>query len=560
LITLRHFQKLAVNACFAKLATVVAQVLKIATGGGKTVVMAFIAKRIREQWKKARIILISHVQELIEQDSAMMEAIGLKVAIYANALGRKETEGDVVCAMIQSIHRTNIFYDTDFIIIDECHTASHEFGMYKNFIEKCKAKNPNVRIIGFTATPYRLKGGSIVGEGKLFDEITYQITTEELQDMGWLKRLNYSILAEGQVDTADIKKIAGDFNLGQLSEKYSAHDLVAYHAKLASEIAKKRKTWLAFCVDIQHCELVAEELRKLGIPSYPVHSELDNKTRTERIEAFKRGEIRCLTSVATLTTGFDTKIDGVKHVEIDCLISLRPTMSKTLWEQIKGRGTRPVFASGMPLETNEERLEAIAKSTHPNCLVVSFCGNPARFEDADDPKEKKKKNGDAPVKTCPTCGNQIHASKRICGAWHEEINDYCQHEFDIQRKNDIEVANFEPTLKKGERWWRVDGVHYSKHDRKQPPSMRVDYSCVSESGMSRKIFSEWVCLEHDGYAKQVAQKWWYEHYKKETMPVIYPETIEKALNYALVVLKAPQKILVAKEGEFFKVKNKKFRH
>lgn len=545
MIVLRHFQQQAVDACFQEMPHTVAQIQEVATGGGKTVIMAMTAKRILETWKEAKIILISHVAELIEQDSAMMEAVGLKVAIYADSLGRKETEGDVVCAMIQSVHRTDIFYDQDVLLLDEAHTTNHESGMYKNFIEKCKATNPNLRIIGYTATPYRLKGGSIVGENKLFNKISYQINTQQLQEMGWLKKLNFSVRSEGQVDVSQIQKVAGDFNLGQLGETYGAHDLVAYHAKLSTMIAKKRKTWLAFCVDIAHCELFAEELRALGITAQAIHSNLDNKTRAQRVEAFKRGELQCLTSVATLTTGFDTKIDGEKLVEIDCLISLRPTMSKTLWEQIKGRGTRPVFAEGLPLNTDEERLEAIAQSTHPNCLVVSFCGNPARFEDAVE-KEKKKKNGEAPVKTCPACLNQIHASKRVCGAWNEELGEVCTQEFEIVRKNEVQVAD----ISDNKSWKRVSGVYYSKHQKEgKPPSLRVSYM------VGFKEFSEWICLQHEGYAQQKAQQWWLQRVKSLAY---VPKTIDDALEMAPNHLKIPSHIRVENENGFMKVKGVKF--
>src|SRR5690606_13490631 len=176
-----------------------------------------------------------------------------------------------------------------------------------------------------------------------------------------------------------------------------------------------------------------------------------------------------------LTTGFD-------FPEIDCILVLRPTASPGLWVQMLGRGTRPC-----PGKTN--------------CLVLDFAGNTARLGPINDPvlprQRGKKGAGVAPVRLCEHCLTYNHASARFCTECGAEFPKNIK--LLAQASTQELIAGVLPKIET----FKVDRVVYSVHKKDgRPDSMRVDYYC----GLRR--FSEYICLDHQGYAHRIARQWW----------------------------------------------------
>jgi DNA repair protein RadD len=204
---------------------------------------------------------------------------------------------------------------------------------------------------------------------------------------------------------------------------------------------------------------------------------MSTEERDKRIRLFKHGAIQAVVNNNVLTTGFD-------FPQIDCIVVLRPTASPVLWVQMLGRGTRP----------------------HPqkkNCLVLDFAGNTRRLGPINDPvrprQKKKGPAGIAPVRLCEHCGCYSHAASRFCE------NPECGKEFPsyvkimTEASTDVLIAGDKPEISSH----RVDRVVYRVHEKVgKPNSMRVDYYC----GLRR--FSEYICLDHEGYAKRIARQWW----------------------------------------------------
>jgi DNA repair protein RadD len=209
---------------------------------------------------------------------------------------------------------------------------------------------------------------------------------------------------------------------------------------------------------------------------------------------------------------------------VDLIAMLRPTKSAGLYVQIVGRGCR--LAPGKA-----------------NCLILDFAGNIARHGpiDAIKPKKPGTAEGDAPVKACPNCHSLVHAAVRQCPD--------CGHIFPPPKPQlEAEASHLDILSTERAEWVPVTRVSYARHDKPgKPPSLRVDYW----SGLV--AHSEWVCLEHEGYARQKAASWWAR--RAPGLPL--PRRVEEALACA-DRLRCPAEIAVRPSGRFTEIVGARF--
>lgn len=473
---LRHYQEGSTPAIVSYLAVNKKRnpIVALPTGAGKSLCIAdFI------QWalsKKRKVLVLSHVREILEQNAATIEKYNdIKVAVYSASIGRKEI-GDVTVGGIQSVYRQiDLFSKFDYIIIDECHRVSYdENSMYRQFLSKTDAP-----VIGFTATYFRLGTGKIYGRDSdnLFDDVVYDWTHKEkfvqLVNEGWLSPL----VTEGtgyKMNTEGVRVTGGDFNLADLADKYDREPITE---EILNEICAKgvdRKQWLIFAIDIKHADSIAESLNRRGISTIVVHSEMAayGFDRNKVLQMAKDQEYRCIVNVDILTTGFD-------HPAIDLIATLRPTESPVLHVQILGRGSR-------------------IYPTKSDCLVLDFAGNLARLGPINDVyvrvKGKGKGGGEPIMKQCPKCDLMVHAAARKCSR--------CGHEFPFEHGltrsagTDVVIEVGKPI------WLTVDAVEYDvKADPGRPAIFQVTYIC------GNKRIKEMICLEHRGFAREKAVHW-----------------------------------------------------
>ncbi|MCC6909082.1 MAG: DEAD/DEAH box helicase family protein, partial [Phycisphaerales bacterium] len=161
----------------------------IPTAGGKTPVMATICRDAVSLWN-GRVLILAHVKELLEQALDKLRSIApdLPVGLYSASLKRRELDCAVTIAGIQSIYqRACNLGPVNLIIVDEAHMIPAEGdGMYRTFIADAKAVNPEVRVVGLTATPFRLKTGMICGPDNILNHICYEVGVRELIVQGYL--------------------------------------------------------------------------------------------------------------------------------------------------------------------------------------------------------------------------------------------------------------------------------------------------------------------------------------------------------------------------------------
>lgn len=501
-------------------------IIALPTGTGKGEVIADFTKDVFHYYPRSRIMMLTHVKKLIEQNALKLQRQweNAPIGIYSAGLKSRDTQLPIIFGGVQSVARQiersiatgdRHFGKVDLLLIDEAHLLSpNDDTTYQFVIRALKTVNPFLKVIGFTATNWRMKQGLLTDEG-LFTDTIYDLTTTEgfnrLLAEGYMSML-IPKHTHTQFDLSNVSVSAGDYNQGQL-EKAVDKDEITNSAVLESiEFARDRRSWLFFGASIKHAEHIAGCLQYHGINAAVVHSKLPTALNDTRIKAFERGELRALVNKDMLTTGFD-------YPPIDFIGMMRSTLSPGLWVQMLGRGTRPSE------ETNKE-----------NCLCLDFAGNTKRLGPINDPVKPRKGGkggGDAPIRICDACGVYNYAAARFCFS--------CGHEFAFETKI-LRTAGFDALIKTDApivEYFDVDRVYYQNHVKKDsngiqlaPPSIKVSYF----SGF--RCFNEWVTLEHPGHAGKRARDWWRQRHTTEP-----PVTTDQALRL-INELRCPKRIRV----------------
>jgi DNA repair protein RadD len=494
----------------------------IPTAGGKSLVMATFVEGVLKAFPDQRILIVTHVRELIEQNHAELKRLWPEApaGIYSAGLKKREIRAPILFAGIQSIHKR--VYDVqqcDLVLIDEAHLIPRSSNtMYRRFLDGLKRLNPMLKVIGLTATPFRLDSGLLhEGEGAIFTDIAYEVSVRDLIDAGYLASLISKRMAT-QLDVSNVGTRGGEFIARDLEAaidqeaitKAAVDELVAY--------GQDRRSWLVFCAGVAHAYHVRDAIQAKGFTCETIVGDTPSAERDALIEGFKAGRIRCLTNANVLTTGFNAP-------GVDLLAMLRPTKSAGLYVQIVGRGCRLAPAKD-------------------NCLVLDFAGNIARHGPIDVIKPKGPKGdgeGGAPVKVCPNCESILYAAVRECPD--------CGYVFPPPEIKIAPRASTLDVVSSGKpHWLPVSRVSYARHEKAgKPPSMRVEYWCGINA------HREWVCIEHSGYPRQKAATWWAN--RAPGLPL--PRTVEAAL--AMVPqIRVPKEIAVRPSGPYTEVVGARF--
>lgn len=495
-------------------------IVALPTGTGKSIVIGEFIRRACLEYDGTQMMMLTHVKELIEQNMRTLLKIwpSAPAGIYSAGIGRREHKPDIVFAGIQSVYKKpELFGHVDIVLIDECHLVSPRgTTMYRKFLDALAEVNPLIKVIGFSATPFRLGQGMLTDTGKgLFDDIAFDLTDRKsfnwLIQKGWLAPL-IPKQTDAVLDVDEVKVRQGEYVLKDLQEAVDREEVSLAALREAVHLASDRKHWLVFASGIEHAEHVAAFLNDhYGVPATCVHSKISDEERKQRLKDFRKGKIQAMVNNNILTTGFD-------FPEIDCIIMLRPTQSPGLWVQMLGRGTRP--APGKE-----------------NCLVLDFAGNTKRLGPINDPVIPRTKGkgakGMAPVRLCDHCGCYSHASCRVC--------EHCNQEFpkNVKITSEADRRALIAGITREVNAYDVTKVVYRIHKKEgKPDSMRVDYYC----GLRR--YSEYICLDHGGYATRVAQQWW-----EQRSPWGVPPDVHAGMA-AVDSLRVPKKIQVLEHKKY----------
>lgn len=477
------------------------------TGSGKTPLLAALTNDAVKT-HSGKVLIVSHVKELIEQSTGTLKQWfpKLDVGIYSAGLGARDTDHDVVACGIQSVYqRAFEFGERKLVIVDECHLISPKSSsMYQQFFDELRIANPKFRTVGLTATPYRTTSGAICSDDGMLNEICYTAEIANLIELGFLCPITNQP-GSIDVDTSKIKIRQGEFAAGELQTLMDEDNVVIPACEEIVALTHDRSAILIFTSGIYHGQHVTRVLNEMGLEAEFVCGDTLPLERAGIIDRFREGRLRCLVNVNVLTTGFDAR-------QIDCVAILRPTCSPGLFYQMAGRGFR----------LHESKTE---------CLLLDYGGNLQRHGCLDDPEYGKKSNTqrggggsvEMPMKTCMGCGTEVPIGTAICQCglkFHESTMP--NHDRTADTQTAVIGSFVEPE------WSDVESISYSIHKKRgapdAPPTMRVDYWLVGRRDLDKPI-SEWVCIEHEGYARDRAWDWWTA---RSRLP--FPESVEDAVG------------------------------
>jgi DNA repair protein RadD len=557
-IVLRDYQDEAIDTALSHLINIKTNpCVVIPTGGGKSIVIAELMRQFIQSFPSIRFCVVAHKKELIQQNHDKLKSVwpGADSGIYCSGLNKDDTGNQIIFASIQSIfNKAHLFKPFNLIIVDEAHRIPFSGeGQYRRFINdenqllKSINLNNETKVLGFTATPYRLKGGYICGEGNILNEVCYEVPVSKLIKEGYLTPPVSPYTMQNQIRTDGVSISNGDFKIGELEESALSLELVThtvdeirrYVCKKRNEyLEKERKSIIIFAVSIKHANSIFCELApfyKCGL----VTGETSKSERDEIVRAFTNGELRFLINCMMYVEGFDATL-------IDCVVLCRPTRSKGLYIQMVGRGTR--------LHPGKEDF-----------LVLDFGGNIDRHgpidrlnDESNKKKKKEKKEKMVLAKFCPYCDihqeRPLQISARYCPT--------CDHVFiPDDRKIEREVSKSSIiTVKEKPNWKDVDDVEYNYHTGKNgTDSMKIVYKC----GMF--IFQEWICVAHEGFPKQKAFNFLLKNMTEENFFEIKKtirecdndyDKIDKTIKFCQTGrLRRPIRILVDESGKYSKIIN-----
>ncbi|EJG0703478.1 DEAD/DEAH box helicase [Vibrio parahaemolyticus] len=425
--TLRPYQADSVKAVihyFRKHST--PAVIVLPTGAGKSLVIAELARLA-----KGRVLVLAHVKELVEQNHAKYEGYGLKGAIFSAGLGRKETDQQVVFASVQSVVRNLDSFKNQFslLVIDECHRVPDDKNSsYQKVITHLRELNPGIKVLGLTATPYRLGMGWIyqyhtrgqvrTEESRFFRDCIFELPIRYLLDENFLTPARMMDAPVLSYDFSQLKPA----NTGRYKE--AEMDMVVDKAKRATpqiveqiiQYARERKGVMIFAATVRH----AQEIHGL-LPEGETAIVIGDTPTPERdaiIQAFKNREIKYLVNVSVLTTGFDAP-------HVDLIAILRPTESVSLYQQIVGRGLR----------LSEGKNE---------CLVLDYAGNSYDLYQPEVGDPKPDSTSEIITIPCPACGfnNNFWGKLDSNGFLLEHFGRRCQGYFEDEDTGEREHCGY----------------------------------------------------------------------------------------------------------------------
>ena len=401
-------------------------VIVLPTGAGKSLVIAELARLA-----KGRVLVLTHVKELVEQNHAKYESYGLTAAIFSAGLGRKETDEKVVFASVQSMANSLDAFTEEFslLVIDECHRVpDNDKSTYRRAIAHVQECNPNIKILGLTATPYRLDMGWIyryhtrgqvrTEQDRFFRDCIFELPIRYLLDEGFLTPAKIMDMAVLGYDFSTIRPSANGY--------YRESDLNAVLKKSSRatpaiieqvvELAKDRQGVMIFASTVDHAKEIMSYLTDESAALVIGDTSADERDRI--INAFKRREIKFLVNVSVLTTGFDAP-------HVDLIAVLRPTESISLYQQIVGRGLR----------LSEGKTD---------CLVLEYAGN--HYDLFQPEVGEPQPNSDSEIVTipCPACGfnNNFWGKLDSNGFLIEHYGRRCQGYFEDDETGEREECGY----------------------------------------------------------------------------------------------------------------------
>ena len=500
--------------------------LVMPTGTGKSLVIARLIKDVVSAGH--RVLNLAPKKELVEQNAqefADLIDIPVSIGICCAGLGPKEYDAQVTFGTINSAYKDAFaFGSIALLLIDEAHLMPRDDGaMYPTFLADLAKSAPHCRVVGLTATPYRLQGGHLL-DCSIFNHVAFEWTVADAIKAGRLSKLTSDVKDVADIDFTRISIRAGDYDDDEISDALmTKQEVIAnYIDQLIDTNARKKA--IVFC---QTLELAACLGRCLESESRLVSYETKPKDRDDIVAGFRRGDFPVLLNKSVYTTGFNVP-------DVDLVVLNMATQSPALYVQMIGRGTR--LAEGKD-----------------NCLVLDFGQNITRHGPLDQISIQRREGGglkpeprEAAKKVCPCCFELMHPAIMECAN--------CGHIFEPNEPPIYRYPDGSPLIGQSE-WRRVrDLKAYLWTKKDKPPMVRLDLHVSDYKGFDGEVIAHFICPFHGGYATQKAKEWitkylpTYRHEPTDTdMETCH--AIAKEINRVF----SPERIKVKLEGKFWRI-------
>ena len=413
-------------------------------------------------------------------------------------------------------------YFANGVAVHNCHLVSHkDEGGYRNLLNDLQAINPHLRVVGLSATPYRLGHGLITVKPALFDALIEPVSIEELVHKKFLATLRSKLTTE-RLDVSGVHKRGGEYIEAELQAAVDNADKNVAVVREVIKLAQTRKAWLFFCAGVKHAQHVCQELINQGVTAACVTGDTSKPERNRILTEFKAGRIRALTNANVLTTGFD-------YPDIDLIAMLRPTMSASLYVQMAGRGMRP-------------------KSHTDHCLVLDFAGvveMHGPITNVQPPRKGGSGEGEAPVKVCDVCHEIVHISAHTCPMCGTPFPPAPEKKL-VLRHDDI---------------MGLDGVdmpvsewHWRKHVSRASGNEMI--ALTYYGGLTDPPITEYLPVLNQGYAGTKAIQLLHDIARRSDATLSGIDQAQVPLTYLVTQMNAsnsPTMISYKRDGKFYKV-------
>lgn len=358
------------------------------TGAGKTVMLAAITKEVG-----GRSLVLQHRVELVTQNRRTFGRMAPDVITDLYTADRKEWATGTTFGMVQTLSMDKNLLTMpklDFIVIDEAHhVAAHS---YKKIVDKAMEINPDVKLLGVTATPGRGDGKGMI---EMFSNVADIIKLGELVAGGFLVKPRFFVIdCCIREELSKVRVTASDFDMEQVAAIMDQSPVTMKVIEEWKDKAGDRRT-VVFCSTVLHAQHVCSAFQTSGIKANWISGDMPMPDRIDILQRFDKGLVQVIVNVAVLTEGWDCQ-------PVSCVVLLRPCSYKSTMIQMIGRGLRKV---------DPEVYPGIVKD---DCVVLDFGYSLVKHGSIEAGASINGSCDEDQFQTCPDCGTVCPASEEFC--------------------------------------------------------------------------------------------------------------------------------------------------
>lgn len=526
-IKLRPYQREALDTIVNASVDEKNLLLAAATGAGKTIIFSELSKQFAQNYN-LRVAILVHREILARQAAEKMRTIWPEaaVSVACSSLGRVDLSGKIVIGSYQTFARRK-FKAFDVCIVDEVHRLApqNQESQYKNVIDKMRQVYPEMRLLGVTATPYRLTHGYIYGKkhrpgaANWFNKCHYEIGINTLISDGFL--VPYRAKEAEKIDLSGVgKKSTGDYNETDIETEMTKPIHLESIIHAYREHGEGRQHVVIFAVSIKHAEMINNMLVNNGYNTGIVHSKMSKPERADTLQKFDTGQLEFIVNVNVLTEGWDS-------TAVNLIMLCRPTLSAALYVQMVGRGLR----------LHEGKKD---------CLILDFSGNCSRHGDPSAPLvtwagSKGDKEQGMPLKECPECGCFSPVVSRSC--------EYCGYEFSEEEETQVNAALAFKKLDWGPKAYTIQNYKIEDYISQRGNRMLKLTLICGENILNSITVNHF--LDFNGaswYGLNKARGFWREYGSGEV-----PESVTEACERFRGAVTIPKKAIIKKDGKYWEL-------